>query len=359
MRLLALSGQRGAALAQYEACCRALREELDVEPGEETRRLYERIRDGRMREAGGKKQEARAPDILPSSQAPPPSPPPVLRTVPRPGSSPTSFEGERRVVTAILADVKGSTALAEQIDTEDWVEIMDRVFQVLGAEIYRYGGEVDQFRGDGLVAFFGLATAHEDDPERALLAALAMQDAVKVYAAELAEREGIALSLRIGVNTGEVIAATVGERHHREATAMGRAVALADRMEKACEPGTVLVAEDTYRLVAPLFEWQALGEIAAKGVSQPLDVYRPLAHKATTTKGRGIEGLESPLVGRDTELHALEEAIDQLKSGVGGIVTVVGEAGIGKSRLVVEVRKWAREQDESILPTPYSLLLTP
>jgi class 3 adenylate cyclase/tetratricopeptide (TPR) repeat protein len=258
---------------------------------------------------------------------------------PAPGPSP-DLHGERRPATILLADVKGSTELAEQVDTETWVEIMNRVFHLLGDAIYHYGGEIDQYRGDGLVAFFGAKAAHEDDPERAVRAALAMQDAVKEYAAELEAERGVELMLRVGINTGEVIAARVGDdRQHSEDTAMGCAIALAARMETACQPGTVLVSEQTYRLVGRLFEWQALGAIQAKGFSQPVIVYRPLAHKATTGKGRGIEGLSSPLVGREAEFNALREAIARLRRGIGGIVTLVGEAGIGKSRLVAELRK--------------------
>ena len=250
----------------------------------------------------------------------------------------SEFQGERRLATVILADVKGSTNLAERIGTEDWVEVMNRVFQILGSEIYRFGGEVDQFRGDGLVAFFGATTAHEDDPERAVLSALAMQEAIKTHAAELAEREGIELLLRVGVNTGEVITASIGDsRQHSEETAMGRAIALAARMESAAEPGTVLVSENTYRLVQPLFEWRPLGKIIVKGVSQPVTVYRPLAARVVSGKPRGIAGLTSPLVGRRAEFRALQEAANSLRAGVGGIVTVVGEAGIGKSRLVAEL----------------------
>jgi class 3 adenylate cyclase len=266
-----------------------------------------------------------------------------------PSSTSRQLDGERRWATVILADVKGSTALAEKVDVEAWVEIMNRVFQILGDEIYAYDGQIDQFRGDGLVAFFGVPVAHEDDAERAVLAALAMQDAVQGYAAELSDQEGIELLLRVGVNTGEVIAAQVGDsRRHSEDTAMGRAIALAARMESAAEPGTVLVSEQTYRLVAPMFEWQALGEVAAKGFSQPVAVYRPLAHKAISGKGRGIAGLESPLVGRDAELQALREALDRLRTGIGGIATVVGEAGIGKSRLVTEVRRTADREPQAI-----------
>jgi tetratricopeptide (TPR) repeat protein len=158
----------------------------------------------------------------------------------------------------------------------------------------------------------------------------------------------------IGLNTGEVIAAHVGDaRQHGEDTAMGRAIALADRMEKAAEPGTVLVSEHTYRLVAPLFEWQALDQITVKGFSQPVAVYRPLAHRAGSGKARGIAGLESPLVGRDAEFQALQDAVERLRAGMGGIVTVVGEAGIGKSRLVAEVRRTAdrRPQMDDRRPT--------
>ncbi|MBN1579381.1 MAG: zinc ribbon domain-containing protein [Anaerolineae bacterium] len=250
------------------------------------------------------------------------------------------LQGERRRATVILADVKGSTELAEQVDTETWVEIMNRVFHLLGEAIYRYGGEIDQYRGDGLVAFFGAKAAHEDDPERAVRAALAMQETVKSYAVELKDDRGIELLLRVGVNTGEVIAAHVGDdRRHSEDTAMGRAIALAARMESAAQPGTVLVTASTYDLTRPLFEWQALGDISVKGISQPVTVYRPIAARTIEGKGRGIEGLSSPLVGRDAEFQALQQAVERLQSGVGGIATLVGEAGIGKSRLVAELRK--------------------
>jgi class 3 adenylate cyclase/DNA-binding SARP family transcriptional activator len=361
MRLLALNGQRGAALAQYEACCRALRAELDVEPGEETRRLYERIRDGEL--APPKQEEdIGAIPLSPKTEAPPISPraQQIIPTTPAQPSSPLGgiaqaprseaereqgrLEGERRVITAMCADVKGSTALARQIDTEDWVEIMQHALQILSAEIHRYGGEIDRYEGDGLVAFFGLSTAHEDDAERAVLAALAMQEAIQRYAEELAQRQGAPaeLLLRVGLSTGEVIATHVGEAfQHAEATAMGRTIALAARLEPAAEPGTVLVGENTYSLLQRSFEWQTMGGIAAKGYSEPVAAYRPLKHRAMPGKGRGIEGLESPLVGRDQEVHALDEAIERLQAGVGGIVTVVGEAGIGKSRLVTEIRKLA------------------
>lgn len=244
---------------------------------------------------------------------------------------------ERKAITVLLADVKGSTDLAEQLPVEEWVEVMNRLFHLLENEIYRLGGEVNQFRGDGLLAFFGATVAHEDDPERAVLAALAMQQAAVRYAAELLERRGITLQLRVGIHTGEVIVMQVGDaRQHSEDTAMGRTVALAARMESACEPGTVLVTASTYHLVAPRFEWLSLGELTVKGFSQPVDAYRPLARLPWSGSTRGIPGLYSPLVGRDAERWALHSAVARVQAGLGGIVTLVGEAGLGKSRLVTE-----------------------
>jgi class 3 adenylate cyclase/tetratricopeptide (TPR) repeat protein len=262
---------------------------------------------------------------------------------------PLSLEGERRVATIVIADVKGSTDLIEQVGTERWVEIMNRVLQILETEVYRYGGEVDQFRGDGLVAFFGASAAHEDDPERAVLAAMSMQESLKAYAAELMATPTpiggvsdpyppIHLQLRVGVNTGEVIAASIGNRRqHREDTAMGGAIALAARMEAAAEPGTVLVSENTYRLVPMQFEWEPLGKIKVKGIRQPVSVYRPLAPRLDAERHQGYD-LAVPLIGRDTEFHVLKGCVEDLLKGRGGIVMVTGDRGIGKSYLMYEVR---------------------
>ena len=267
--------------------------------------------------------------------------PPTDHPVTQSPSPPVTLEGERRPATVILADVMGSTDLLEQIDTEAWVEIMNRVLHILEAEVYRFGGQVDQFRGDGLVALFGAKSAHEDDPERAVLTGLAMQQALKPYAAELAEQENIDLQLRVGINTGEVIVASVGDaRQHSEDTAMGAGLALAARMETAAEPGTVLVSDNTYRLVESQFEWQPLGEITVKGVSQPVAVYRPLAPRADADQMPRLQtyGLSIPLIGREAEFRTLKGCVQDLYDGRGGIVMVTGDKGLGKSFLVAEVR---------------------
>lgn len=266
-------------------------------------------------------------------------------------ATPLSLEGERRLATVLMADITSSTDLLVRLGTEAWVEIMNRVFHILESEIYRYGGEVHQFRGDGLVAFFGASAAHEDDPERAVLAGLAMQRALAAYTAELSERD-ITLRLRVGINTGEVIVTSVGNsRQHSEDTAMGEAVALAARLEAAAEPGTVLVGENTYRLVRSQFEWEPLGMLSLKGISHPVAAYRPLAPVASAGYA-----YPPPLIGREAEFRTLKECVEGLYSGRGGIVVVMGERGMGKSLLVGQVRQhFARRQmllAEAAAPSP-------
>ncbi|MBN1249339.1 MAG: AAA family ATPase [Anaerolineae bacterium] len=262
--------------------------------------------------------------------------------------SPTpQLEGERRVATIIMADVHGSTNLLERVGSEAWVEIMNQMFQVLEAEIYRFGGHVDQFRGDGLVAFFGTQIAHEDDPERGVLAAMAMQRAIRTYADNLAAQEGIELSLRVGVNTGEVIVASVGDHQtHSENTAMGEAIALAARMEQAAEPGTVLVSENTQRLVEDQFDWLPLGEISVKGVSQLVSVYRPLASHVQPDQPQEYE--LARLIGRDRAMATVIQCVEDLREGRGSIVLLTGEQGMGKSLLVREARRHFARQEALI-----------
>ncbi len=262
--------------------------------------------------------------------------------------STVQLTGIRRLATVVLADVMGSTDLMARMGTEAWVEMMNRVLQILEAEVYRLGGEVDQFRGDGLVAFYGASSVHEDDPERAVLAGLAMQKSLKTYAAELAEKEGIELLLRVGINTGEVIVGSVGDsRQHSEETAMGEAVALAARMETAADPGTVLVSENTYNLIEAQFEWQSLGEISVKGLSSPIGVYRPLSPLADTESLQRMlpHDLSIPLIGRDQEFDVLKNQVLDLYEGRGGIALVTADKGLGKSFLVARVRQHVHRHD--------------
>ncbi len=259
----------------------------------------------------------------------------------------SSLEGERRVAAILFADVKGSTELLEQIGTESWVEVMNNVFQVLEGQIYRYCGEVGQFRGDGLVAFFGAKIANEDDSEHAVLAALAIQEAIKPFAQELLKKAGVDLAIRVGVNTGDIIVANVGDAQYSEDTPMGEALTMASRMETAAEPGTVLVSENTYRLVRNLFEWQALGEISVKGISHPLPVFRPLTHKRQVEPGQESYsfGFTLGLIGRKTEYQTLKQRVENLFSGHGAITLVTGVKGMGKSFIVNQVRQHFARQN--------------
>jgi ABC-type oligopeptide transport system substrate-binding subunit/class 3 adenylate cyclase len=257
---------------------------------------------------------------------------------------------ERRMVTILFSDVKGSTAMAEDLDPEDVMEIMDGAFDVLIEPVYRYEGTLARLMGDAVLAFFGAPIAHEDDPERAIRAALDIIEGAKQYAAELEQERGITgFNVRVGIHTGLVVVGEVGSDLRVEYTAMGDAINLAARMESAAQPGTVLISEDTHKLIAPLFETEALGPVQVKGKAQPVPVYRVLAAKEVPGKVRGIAGLESPLVGREAEFAALQEAVERLEAGVGGVVTLVGEAGLGKSRLVAEIRRVGASHDLPLL----------
>jgi class 3 adenylate cyclase/predicted ATPase len=261
------------------------------------------------------------------------------------------LEGERRVVTVIVADVTGSTNLLENLGNEAWVEMMNRVLLAMEAEIYRFGGSVDQFRGDGLVAFFGSVVSSEDDPERAILAALAMQQAIQRFNQELPKGGPESIRVRVGVNTGEVIVASIGDkRQHREDTAMGIAIAVAARLESAAEPGTVLASESTYRQAQEQFNWQTLGEITVKGLTQPMEVFRPVSSRSETDREVRAEvfGFSTPLVGREPELERMRHHVDLLKMGQGSLALVSGEKGIGKQALIREVRQYFLRQEALI-----------
>jgi len=248
-----------------------------------------------------------------------------------------SMEGERRVVTILFCDVKGSTAAAESMDPEDWAEVMNGAFEHLIAPIYRLEGTLARLMGDAILAFFGAPIAHEDDPERAVLAGLQIVNGIAPYRDQVHAQWGLDFNVRVGINTGLVVVGEVGSDLRLEYTAMGDAVNLAARMEQTATPGTVQVAEETYQRAAPLFEWESLGPVSIKGKAEPVPAYRALTRKERPRRLRGIEGLYSPLVGRLTEMSVLHESLESLGRGHGGIVGLIGEAGLGKSRMIDEL----------------------
>ncbi len=252
-----------------------------------------------------------------------------------------AMQGERRVVTILFCDVTGSTAMAEQLDPEDWAEIMDDAFDYLIAPIYRYEGTLARLMGDAILAFFGAPLAHEDDPERAVRAGLDIIDGVQPFREQVQRRYGLDFNVRIGINTGTVVVGEIGSDLAVEYTAMGDAVNLAARMEQTARPGTVQVSENTHRFVAPLFEFESLGEVAVKGKAAPVQSYCVLHPKEQPGRLRGIAGLSSPVIGREGELEQLEQCLTELRQGRGGIALLLGEAGLGKSRLIEELRsRW-------------------
>jgi len=249
------------------------------------------------------------------------------------------MQGERRIITMLFCDVKGSTAAAEQLDPEEWTEIINGAFEHMIRPIYKYEGMVPRLMGDAVLAFFGAPIAHEDDPQRAVLAGLEIQESIKPYEEEIRKRFGVSIALRVGINTGLVVVGEVGSDLRMEYTAIGDAINLAARMEQTAEPGSVQISQETYKLVAPFFEFEELGGIAVKGKAEPVNAYRVLSVKETPGQLRGLEGFSATLVGRETEMATLESSLTALHEGTGGVLTVLGEAGLGKSSLVAAAHR--------------------
>jgi class 3 adenylate cyclase len=260
----------------------------------------------------------------------------------------SKISAERKQVTVMFADISGFTALSEKLDPEEVRSIINACFERLGEVIKRYDGYIDKFIGDEIMALFGAPVTHENDPERALRAALEMMIALVEFNAEYAGQLPEPLALHFGINTGLVIAGGIGTHDRQDYSVMGDAVNLASRLEGLSEAGEILVGSGTYRFTAPLFEFEALEPVKVKGKEQPVKVYRLYKAKAvSTSQVRGIKGLHSPLVGRTAELDHLKQALTDLQKGHGSCITLIGEAGMGKTRLITELRAaYLDQQDE-------------
>ena len=254
-------------------------------------------------------------------------------------------DGERKQVTVLFADVKGSMDLAEQQDPEQWRRIMQGFFSILADEVKRFEGTVDKFTGDGIMAVFGAPVAHEDHARRACYAALRMLDDISEYSAELRRKHGLNFSTRIGVNSGEVVAGAIGAEGDGDYTAIGHTVGLAQRMEALAEPGKAYLTEHAAELARGFFELDDLGEFEIKGASQPVRVFElagvgSARSRLDLSRERGF----SRFVGRDEEIAVLEEVLERARSGEGAAVGIVAEPGIGKSRLCHEFAERCRAQ---------------
>ncbi len=252
-------------------------------------------------------------------------------------------DGERKQVTVLFADVKGSMDLAEQHDPEQWRDIMQGFFSILSDEVHRFEGTVDKFTGDGIMAIFGAPVAHEDHARRACFAALRMLDDIAGYAAELRRKHGLNFSARIGINSGEVIAGEIGLGADGGYTAVGHTVGLAQRMEALAEPGRAYLTEAAAELAHGYFELEDLGEFEIKGASRPVRVFElagvgAARSRLDLSRERGF----SRFVGRDEETAVLEAGLGRAREGAGAVVGIVAEPGIGKSRLCGEFVSRAR-----------------
>jgi class 3 adenylate cyclase len=249
----------------------------------------------------------------------------------------SDLEGERKQVTVLFADLKGSLELIADRDPEEARQILDPVLEHLMAAMHRYEGTVNQVMGDGIMALFGAPVAHEDHAVRACYAALAMQAAIRRYGEEVRRRYGLAVQSRVGLNSGDVVVRAISNDLHMDYSAIGQTTHLAARMEQLATPGSILLTATTLRLVEGLVQVNALGPVPVKGLTEPVEVFELLG--ASTMRRRlqasAARGL-TRFVGRQHELESLRQAMERVGAGHGQVVAAVGEAGVGKSRLMYE-----------------------
>jgi class 3 adenylate cyclase len=249
-------------------------------------------------------------------------------------------EGERKIVTAVFADIKGSTELSQHLDPEEARALIDPALKLMIQAVRRYDGYVVQSAGDGIFALFGAPTAAEDHPQRALYSALAMQDSIKAYAARLRAEGRVPIELRVGAHTGEVVMRAVKTDENRtEYTAVGHAANLAARMQPLAPVGSIAVTEHLRRLCEGYFQFRSMGEAHVKGVTDTVNVYEvsglgPLRRRLQIAAERGL----TKFAGRQAEIEQMRHALDLAKSGRGQILAAIGEPGIGKSRLFLEFK---------------------
>jgi DNA-binding SARP family transcriptional activator len=334
MLALYRAGRQADALRAYQRARYTLAQDLGLEPGPELRRLEADIL-------------GQAPDLLPDAaevhseraqglgdRPVAVEPEPDVRQQRR-----KEFREERKVVTALFADLVGSTALGEQLDPEEYRLVVDEAVARMMTVADDFGGTVVSIAGDGLLALFGAPVAHEDDPERAIRTGLRIIEVMSDYAAEVTQSWGVHdVGVRVGVNTGPAVLGPVGRGEVTEYTAFGDAVNTAARLQSAARPGSVLVGSSTSNLTRRLFAWGDAQQLTLKGKADPVDAVEALRALASPGPTRGVQGMEADLVGRDRELTDAMELVDDVLAGRGGILLVTGEPGIGKSRMLREVR---------------------
>jgi class 3 adenylate cyclase len=240
----------------------------------------------------------------------------------------------------LFADICGFTKLSEKLDPEEVHKLMNRCFEIIPEAVHRFEGTINQFTGDGVMALFGAPIALEDHPYKAVNAALAIQRRLRIYADELKEESGIDLRMRIGLNTGLVVVGTIGNNLRMDYTAIGDTTNLASRLQGLADPGKILISESTHKLVSGYFLTRPLGEAQVKGKSEPVKTYEVIrARGARTRIDVEIERGLTPFTGREKELSILKDCLVKTKEGRGQIVFILGNPGVGKSRLLLEFKK--------------------
>ena len=252
-------------------------------------------------------------------------------------TSRSALEGERKLVTVLFADLKGSMELLADREPEDARQLLDPVLERMMDAVHRYEGTVNQVMGDGIMALFGAPIAHEDHALRACYAALAMQDAIRRYSEGVRRAHGCEVQIRVGLNAGEVMVRAIGNDLHMDYSAVGQTTHLAARMEQLATPGSIRLTAATLRLVEGLVVVRALGPVPVRGLTDPVEVFElvgtsAIRQRLQATVGRGL----TRFVGRQTELAVLQQALEQARTGHGQAVAVIGEPGVGKTRLFYE-----------------------
>jgi len=265
-------------------------------------------------------------------------------------SSKAALEGERKQVTVLFADLKGSMELLADRDPEEARRILDPVLERMMEAVHRYEGTVNQVMGDGIMALFGAPVAHEDHAVRACYAALRLQESVQRFAEEVRRTHGVTVQIRAGLNSGEVVVRAIGSDLHMDYTAVGQTTHLAARMEQLASPGSILMTPATLGLAEGYVEVTSLGPVPVKGLTEPVDVYEltgagPVKSRLHAAAARGL----TKFVGRTQELEQLAQGLERARAGHGQVVAVVGEAGVGKSRLYWEFNRSHRTRDWLIL----------
>ena len=268
-------------------------------------------------------------------------------------TSKAALEGERKQVTVLFADLKGSMELLADRDPEEARRILDPVLERMMEAVHRYEGTVNQVMGDGIMALFGAPLAHEDHAVRACYAALRMQESLKRYADDTRRSHGVEVQIRIGLNSGEVVVRAVGSDLRMDYTAVGQTTHLAARMEQLAPPGTVRLTGETVRLAEGYVEVRSLGPIPVKGLPDPIEIFELTGAGTARTRlqAAALRGL-TRFVGRDAEVEHLRRVLGQAGAGRGQVVAIVGEAGVGKSRITYEFTHSHRVQDWLILEAP-------